>query len=100
MTRSYPYLKSAQTVYKEWLDRLLRRWYLSLPIFWSRKNQLSPKLTALAIPAPDPTSSRGTFLFAMLGLTGRTLEEVLELVAKEVEVNSITAVFVTELAGF
>ena len=36
----------------------------------------------------------------MLGLTGRTLEEVLELVAKEVEVNSITAVFVTDLLDF
>jgi hypothetical protein len=65
--------------------------------------QPSPPARASSPPKPGPapaTPVPATMLVTVLGLSGRALEEVLELVTKGAETNPIVPVFITDSFDF
>jgi hypothetical protein len=92
--------KSAHRLYEDLLGRLPWRWQVRSPIVWSRKQPIPSKPAAPETSIPNSVSARATVLVAVLGLAGRTLEDVIETVASEAGTKPITPVFITDSLDF
>lgn len=86
-----------------------KRWFRLLPARWRRRSETSSAGVAPhpagesspPKPAPPPASPvRPTVLVTVFGVSGRALDDILELVTKEAESKQIAPVFIADTLDF